>query len=215
MKMKTLHKNLALFASAVLMVSLNGCGSSGGGSGDSGSASASVESISPITPYTVEVSSQRNGKTLTMKQGADGDFKVTKVSYEGVDYPILDFSDEVSTPYTVSSLVVEEAFSSTDSTGSYAGTVTSDYAAGTEHIVVTSSPHGTVDCVNEYTPILPISINDVNDLPDGFDEETLSSTTCPEWVNDEASSDEEPSSMQAVKNQTINGSSHISTYYSY
>jgi hypothetical protein len=91
-----------------------------------------------------------------------------------------------------------------------------DYKHGTEHTVGTSSQHGSVDCTTTYQTPLPLVVvdNGYIEIPDGFDESTKISSTCPDWMDE--SQNLEATSMKYLSNVTITDSdnqvSHISTY---
>jgi len=211
-----LNYTIKLFSSVAAVVLLSACGDS-----DS-SSSSDAPSLDPVVSYSVEKESEYNGKTVKMKLGANGDFKAVS-GYSG--YPELEFANEAEAPYTVSSLVEVESYGYEGSDDTVSGTITSDYAEGTEHIKAKSKEHGDVDCTNKYQSPLPFVLGAASDIDEVyFDEEQLISTTCPSWMNEEYEDEEydesddeyeeEVKAMEDIVNRTINGTSHISSYTS-
>jgi len=171
----------------------------------------STDFLTPIVPYTQESSSAYAGKIMTYKLGADGEFKASSL----LSYPVLELADGLST-LTITQLISESSFQGDFGVeGTASGTAISDFAAGTEHIMINSSKYGTVDCVNKFQSPLPLTVtSDDVEIPNSFEDRTLISTTCPAWVNEEE--DILPNNFEEVQNQTVtsasNTVSHISIY---
>ena len=172
--------------------------------------SSDAGSAQPIVPYTQSKTAVVQGKTMTMKLGADGQLKAASV----MGYPVLKVagtndikvSQIIRTMYSTGIFAVE---------GNSVATITQDFAKGTEHIVGTSSTYGHADCVNVYQSPLPITITTSDPEYDfDFEHSNRLSTTCPEWVNDDAKG--EPKEFTITTNTTItstsNSVSHISRY---
>jgi hypothetical protein len=189
---------------------LSGCG--GGSSSDGGSDGGDSLDFTPIVNYTVDATQTYDGKTFITKLGADGVFQAVKTS----GYPNINFINGV-TQITIVNMTAEEKFSGTLSDGDKISATTNyDYKQGTEHTVGTSSQHGSVDCTTTYQTPLPLVVvdNGYIEIPDGFDESTKISSTCPDWMDE--SQNLEATSMKYLSNVTITDSdnqvSHISTY---
>jgi len=175
----------------------------------------STETVKPIVPYTQSVTVAYNGKTMTMKAGADGDFKV--VSSNG--NPALSLAEGIDS-LKVSQMIIQEYIKGDfPKEGVSTIAITKDFKAGTEHIVGTSAAHGDIDCTNKYKSPLPLTITNENiDYNSEFDDNDRTETTCPAWVNADDDSEAEPKNFEMVSNATITAASgkvsHISRYIS-
>ena len=169
-----------------------------------------IETDTSKVDYSVEATSEDNGKKITTKLGADGDLKAIT---NGKNVMVA-FVDNVDTPYTVDSFIEIYEIKSITNKDTLSVSITYDFNAAKEYVKGTSKVHGNIDCINTYEPLLPLIVSDADDLNDiSFDEETRSSTTCPSWM-DEEDDEVEPVSVEIVYNTTINENSHISGFIS-
>jgi len=167
-----------------------------------------------IIPFTESSTNKsQEGVTYTEKLGATGNLKATKItqgSYSGLE---LHLKDGISSMEITEATETEKILGNTASIGKFSGMITSDFKAGTEHIVVSSSKFGSADCVNNYNTILPFKITlentDLSDLY--FDSENMISTTCPSWVNEDSPEDEEPQNFKDTENYILKDSNGIVT----
>ena len=172
------------------------------------------ETVAPDTPYTCNESGTFDGKTYTMKFGADG--KLAADCTEGIV-----FAAGV-TSLTVTQLTATEVVDFVDSDGSINAVVQTDLQAGTMHYTGTSSENGSFDCTEEYdVNNLPITINDAWELDDliWLYNYTQQTSDCPTWFSSEDGGAEDGSETGVfTTNATITdsdgGTSHISTYES-
>ncbi len=213
-KMIKSSKLVTILSAVAMLALLSGCGGDDDNGDDDNQISVGTLSslpssyTEPLVAYSASDSRVFNGKTYTRKIGADGDFKTVANTFD------VEFDASVSTPYTITTLTRTEAVDITEASSEHIlATVTYDFNAGTEHFKGTSSVNGTIDCVNTYMTPLPLLISFTDEIPEYFDDSTLSSTTCPNWINEDDNS--EPLSFTGVFNTTINGTSHISTYQSF
>jgi hypothetical protein len=174
---------------------------------------SNTNSVQPIVPYTQSWSTNYGGKIMTMKMGADGQIKAVK-SPSGQPTLQLAGTNSVSVSQVLVSQYITGDFGKE---GHSVVTITQDYAKGTEHIVGTSTTHGSIDCVNTYKSPLPMTLTTSEPEPyDTFTDTSRISTTCPAWVNED--SEEEPTNFTMVENQTITSTtgsvSHISKFIS-
>jgi hypothetical protein len=182
-----MKRKFLAFSTVALVVLLSGCG--GGDSGDSSSNTggtshpSSIKMLDPIPAYTQSTTQQANGQTMSNKLGADGDFVVTKVG----DYINLGLAKNIKTVDIVAMTKITNAQIGYTNGDKLFGTVSSDFLKGEQHLVGTVVHSGTAkdyDCVQKYSSILPLVIDDTNvyKVRNGVDGGTLISTTCPKDI---------------------------------
>ena len=210
-----IYAKIGLSFIVVSALALSGCdGISDSSDGSSSDASASIESKN-IVPYTVTVTNSYNGKTYISKAGATGKIKVEKSSYQGDEYIDFGLQDGVASVTFVDGTSTEYIDAVMSDGEKVTGRIDIDYKKGTEHIVGDSSVHGHVDCTNTYQSPLPIvwSSNEYYfELPN-LVKNTMVSSTCPDWINDD-SNDEAPQSMKMLTNYILTDSDGDTTKYS-
>jgi len=180
--------------------------------GTTGSTSTSV-TLQPIVQYTQSMTGPASpaGGTMTKEMGADGQLAVIKQGLY-VDLTLASGLDNL----TITQMIEETEMSGDfPNEGLSHVKITRNYANGEEHIVVTSAKYGSDDCVNTYSTPLPLTITSQSvDIPDGFDDSSLINTTCQDWVNNDSSSTDMPTSFEAVKNTTITSASGAMSHLS-
>jgi hypothetical protein len=159
----------------------------------------------PIVPYTV---SATVGGAL-MELGADGQFKVEPIA----GMPVLVFT---GSPITVSQLIQEDYISGDwPIEGSASLHISSDFAKGTQHIVGRSEKYGSADCVDTYPSPLPFALNSADDVDSiSFNDDLRISTTCPDWVHAESTTNDLPTSLEILSNKTITSSTGTVSFVS-
>ena len=217
-----IYKKVGVSIVVASTLALSGCG--GGGSSDSSSGgdtsggttnNNNIETKN-IVPYTVTISNSYAGKSYVSKYGAAGKIIADKTTYGANEYLKMKFKEGVASLTIVaatSQMIVNEVTDGEHVTG----TTDIDYKKGTEHLVFDSSKHGHVDCTNTYQATLPEVWPDENSIEMPYlDYAALSSTTCPDWMNDDSNSNSEPTSMSTITNYTLTDSDgDISKYSEY
>ena len=181
---------VSLGVATALVLSFVGCGGGGGGSShsnDNGGSDAvgnGGNGVEPIAAYSCEATQNYNGKTITMKLGANGSVTCDKA----YGYPQLKFIDGVN-EMVVKQLISHVTF---NSKGNGNGTMDINLKEGTETIKGSDPQHGSVNCVNTYDVPTPLNIYDANKLLiSSLHAYQRIGTTCPDWVNakDDANED--------------------------
>jgi len=158
-----------------------------------------------IVPFTETATNKSQDGTIdTEKLGATGNLKATKIlqgTYSGVE---LKLKDGISSMNIVKATSTEIVEGYNTFLGNFSGKMISDYKAGTEQLVFSSSKFGNADCVNTYKSIMPYQITQENsDLSDlYFDTTNIISTTCPDWINND-SPDEGPEKMKHIVEEEL------------
>ena len=208
----------------VSTLALSGCGgsgssSSGGGSTTTGGGNGGVTSNSAIesqniVPYTVTTTNSIAGKIYVSKYGVTGKLVANKKTYGQHEWMEMKFKSGV-TSLTIVAATSHNIYDVTINGEHYTGTNDIDYKKGTEHIVGDSSKHGHVECTNTYQATLPEVWQDEASIEMPYlDTAALSSTDCPDWVNDDSDSNNEPTSMSVLSNYTLTDSDGDVTKYS-
>jgi len=140
-----------------------------------------------IVPYTQSFTqTSPDGKMIyTEKLGAIGKLQAEKISHSGTVYGIqFKLKNGVTSIDITDATKTDIMEGNSDYAGHYSGKSTSDFKAGTEHLVISSSKYGNADCINTYKTILPYNLTANNDIGGMyFDNKNIISTTCPSWVN--------------------------------
>ncbi len=119
------------------------------------------------------------GMTIDTRYAAEGDISVACETIQG--YTIPKYTLGVNT-LDITQLIKVDRYEGTVAQGSFLGTETHDYQAGTVHIVH-SGAGDTLDCVETYTSILPETVDTVSKLESLMEyspgSDMLTHTTCP------------------------------------
>jgi len=119
------------------------------------------------------------GMRMDSRYAAEGDISVACVHQEGYTFPQYRLGVEA---LEITQMVRVEQMTGTSSAGTFSGTTTHDFQAGTVHIVETFGS-SRIDCVETYTSLLPKTLSNVSDLEDLMEfnpaRSMLTHTTCP------------------------------------
>jgi len=211
--MNTKLMSLGLSVATVLMMSA--CGTTDDSDDSSGGGTNNPSTVQPAAAYTCEKTLSFNGKSITMKAGANGDLKIVCNEFGGD----LKFNNvnEIAIAQLVSTETVNFVEVSGDTINA---TVNTDLKAGTRTYKGTSSAHGNINCVETYdTGTLPVTIYDASDLETyiEFDNMQQTNTTCPDWINEDDSNSPDPKSAEIQSNATVtdvNGKKSNASAYS-
>jgi hypothetical protein len=186
-------KLIALSAVLVGVFSLVGCGDSNDSDVNSNDSDVSGGNInfSPITPLTDETTYQNGAYSITVKVGAEGNFKAGTPN----NYPVVGFAENVN-EIEIAQLIYHMAV---DSKKEGSANIVTDLKAGTQTIEGSHPEYGSVKCVNTYDVELPMTIYSVIDLLifDLDSKYQRIDTTCPDWVNDDEDEDDEDEDLYA------------------
>ena len=166
-----------------------GCGGSSGGSGSGGlsgndGSGGGVNNHGSWVPVTDNFTCDPeplslNGMTIDTRYAADGNISVSCVSVGNIT--VGKYSLDVDT-LSITQLIKVARYEGTAAQGTFFGTETHDYAAGTIHRVE-NGPGENLNCVETYATLLPKTINSIEDIEDLMDftpsREMLTETTCP------------------------------------